>query len=558
AARFYPRLVLHMAICCLPAAWLAGRLAVPLVRGARPRRLGDFLHALRRLLVALIGLFVVGLVIDPWQAAPDPASALLRLAILGALLLPGGLFAFHVQRHNLLRLSLSNRFLRQTAMLLVVVAVVMLAGPVLGVDDPAIGRRFVAWGLIAALAWSLIARKVLDPLAEHSAMWRVFSGRAVSAPDLDRLMADLEQSELDAEARMASTAAALTDWLGTEASFLARDDTTDALWSGLENTRLEIVDRLHRTPATLVRALDRLDLHAVVTLRVGGDLRGVLGLAASATGGGHGAAELDAVHLVLRQLAGVLALQDLAERQVEAERQAGEQERLGLLGLVSASLAHEIKNPLSAIKALAQGLHAERAAEDPHGDDALDLAAIVEQIDRLDQTTREILGFARPRDGSRTELAGLLRSAVYVLRAEARKRAVEIVARDGGSVEVDGSPAAWQTIVFNLLKNAVDHTPADGAVEIDLSHDGHQTLLDVANPGRIEPAVRDRLFEPFITARDEGTGLGLSLVARRVAEVGATITVLDDPPRRSDGVERVIFRVTQAHADLSSDDPGRS
>ena len=107
------------------------------------------------------------------------------------------------------------------------------------------------------------------------------------------------------------------------------------------------------------------------------------------------------------------------------------------------TLAHEVKNPLASIKALAQTVQEELAESDGGVEQREDLAVIVGQIGRLEEVTREILGFARPTGDDRTDLTGLVRSATYILRSEARRRGIEIEAQGlDESGPVAGSPEA--------------------------------------------------------------------------------------------------------------------
>ena len=244
------------------------------------------------------------------------------------------------------------------------------------------------------------------------------------------------------------------------------------------------------------------------------------------------------MRLVVRQLQAALSQRRRVAERLASERRLAEHERLSLLGLISASLAHEIKNPLSAMKALAQTLREDLAADDPAGEGVADLDVIVEQIDRLDSTTREILGIARPQAADRCELSQVVRSALYVLEAEARKRGVHIhseIAEVGGRIA--GSAASWQTVIFNLVLNALEHTPAGETVNVKLEResgvDGEKLIFTTANPGEAL-ASAEHLWRPFVSTG--GTGLGLSLVQRRVQDIGARV--------ETDHAQgRVIFRV---------------
>lgn len=545
ARRAYPWVVLQASITLPIAAVLAWRLARRVVDG----RLAKFLRRLAGVAILMLGILAWGALVDPW--APDARGLArgVRTLLLAGLLLPGGLFAFFVQRYNLLRLSFSHRALRHFSVVLVLVALVMASGPMLG-EDLRVVRRFVAWGLGLALLLGFAWAPLVDRLTARSTALRRWLGKSVTPPELERLMEGIEDPAGGEPAVFQECAAAIGHWLGTEAFFVRspeEDPEMEPFWRFCAVPEAVRVDRLDPPDERLAALLGRRDLHAVFPLRVAGELEALLALSATATGGGYSSGELDGVRLALRQLAAVLALRRVASERLAAERRALDDERLRVLGLVAASLAHEVKNPLSSMKALIQAVREDLVAETAKtaktarlDDCVADLEVVLEQIDRLDQTTREILGMARPRRGATAELAPLLRSIVYVLRAEAKKRGVELQDEIADVGTAAGSEAAWQTVLFNLALNAVEHTPDGGAARLRLAREGDRVVFETRNPGAeitegaLDDTALERIFEPFVS--DGGTGLGLALVARRVEELGGTVSAR----RCEDGV---CFRV---------------
>lgn len=531
----FPRVVLHGAWSLVVAGVVLGRLRHHLV----DLRLRRFLALLAWVLLALFFFLVVGGLMDPWSDEATTGERVLRTLLLGGLLLPGGLFAFYVQRYNLLRLSLSHRTLRHFVSVVVLVSLVMAAGPTVGLGDATVFRRVVAWGLLLALFGGSVYSTVIDALLRRYPALRRPLGRALAPQEIDALMDIVQQSDLEEPEARERTAQAVGVWLACRAEFLpaAKEAPgTAPLWRYFEQQPGPWVHRLDPPSPGLAECLARQHLHAAFALRVGNDLEGVLGLGSSATGGGYADGELEAVRLVVRQLAATLAQRRLLTARLAEARRVEEQERLGMLGLISASLAHEIKNPLSSMKALAQALREDLAQSDPDGEGVEDLNLIVEQIDRLHRTAQEILGLARPRPGERADLAELIRSALYILAAEARKKAVTLEDAGIESVgPVSGSVAAWQTVVMNLMLNAIEQTPAGGAARVALRPlDDGRFRFETENPGEpLDETRRRRIFEPFVTdaAAEGGTGLGLALVARRLAELGGTVRV-DCPPGR--------------------------
>ena len=549
----YAWVVVHATVNLIIGAALSGLLAE---RMKAARAMARMLLGMQAVFIGLGIFFCATYWIDPWSVSrsqAEPHQLITRTAVLAALLLPGFLMAVFVRRDHVLRLSLSFRTLRHFLSVLVLVVLVMAVGPALGMADLGLYRRMVAWGLLLALFFGVLYRPVADALFARFQPLRRLMGRNLSPSDLEDLVDRLTSSELSEPELLDAAADELSTLLSVKASFLtpgagglgssetgtqdraSEDRGTKVFWQHFESSLAEgsrpnrrPVHRLDPGDGRLAAALALQELQAVFPVWVDGRLEVLLALSVvdgSPWGGGLDDGELEAVSLLLRQLSAVMSSRRRMANRLAQERRMAEHERLGLLGLVAASLAHEVKNPLSSIKILAQALREDLAEQDPDGDGVVDLDAIVEQIDRLDQTTREILGVARPNASARCDLASLVRSAVYVIGADAKRRGVLLEGEKIEEIgEVPGSPASWQTVIFNMVLNAVFHTPPGDKVEVRLewldSEDSVRSwLFEVTNPVEGETSVDvEKWFEPFVT--EGGTGLGLALVARRAEELG--------------------------------------
>ncbi len=231
---------------------------------------------------------------------------------------------------------------------------------------------------------------------------------------------------------------------------------------------------------------------------------------------------------VLQVLAGqvAIAVEDsrLVEENVRLERQVAQGERLAALGQMAATVAHEVKNPLSAIKSIAQVM---REDENVKREYERDLSLIVGETDRLSRSVTQLLSFARtsPSAVAPSNAAELVRAVVELFRAEALGRNIKIECRTQVEGELDGPAAsALRDALSNLLINAIQATPLGGHIRVE-AETKDESLLSVtvtdSGPG-IAPDLRERIWEPFFTTKQRGTGLGLAIVRKRMEEAGGS------------------------------------
>ncbi len=238
------------------------------------------------------------------------------------------------------------------------------------------------------------------------------------------------------------------------------------------------------------------------------------------------------LHSALPSLAGTASTDEDVEASVTAvlarlqqvERDALRAERLAWVGQMAAGVAHEIRNPLMAIKLLVQ------AAADPHRAFAFrsrDLAVIEREIGRLEGIVTGFLDFARPPtpDKKLVELAPLVDEAVGGLQARAALQGVTVVADlAAGPASVQADPAQLRQVLFNLLYNALDAQPGGGEVRVTASGDRSAVELRVEDRGAgLSADLGDRIFDPFVSSKPTGVGLGLSICRRIVESHGGTI-----------------------------------
>jgi signal transduction histidine kinase len=252
------------------------------------------------------------------------------------------------------------------------------------------------------------------------------------------------------------------------------------------------------------------------------------------------AEEVGAIVLLVEQLGIMLHNSWLQSERLHAQRRAMQNEKLSTLGLLASSIAHEIKNPLSSIKTIAAVL-----AEDlgPDHARAEDLRLILGEVDRLANTTSQLLSFVRPAsaNGQPYSVLTILESILSVMRHWARERGVQLeccLGENAGTVSNDtvaADEASLREVFFNLLQNAIEAAGRGGRVTISCrsvtpTEGASSVVVEVHDSGPgIAPEVQDRLFEPFVTTKASGTGLGLYLVGQRIRDIGGEVRCRSSP-----------------------------
>lgn len=234
---------------------------------------------------------------------------------------------------------------------------------------------------------------------------------------------------------------------------------------------------------------------------------------------------------VLEVLAGqvAIAVEDcrLVEENVTLERKLAERERLAALGQMAATVAHEIKNPLSAIKSIAQVMGEDESMSREY---ARDLSLIVGETDRLGQSVTQLLSFARTKAPAELpQLASqLVDSVVRLFQATADGRSVKLTTKFGNDLELSGEVVSSVRVALsNLLLNSLQATDKDGEVTITQNIEDDALVITVQDTGPgISEELRKRIWEPFFTTKQRGTGLGLAIVRKRMEEAGGTARLL--------------------------------
>lgn len=203
-------------------------------------------------------------------------------------------------------------------------------------------------------------------------------------------------------------------------------------------------------------------------------------------------------------------------------------DRHAALGQMSAAIVHEIRNPLGAIGGAAEAL--ESVVPRDH-EKAEFLTIIKREGARLNGLVTDFLQFARPRSPELllTPPREIIESVIKLTDKQAAQSGVWVevsVPDDLPAVMMDGEQV--KQVLLNLILNAIDAMPGGGQLTISANRRGDELEITVQDNGKgIDPAVRDKLFSPFVTTKARGTGLGLAIAHRLVSQHGGRITAVD-------------------------------
>jgi signal transduction histidine kinase len=312
--------------------------------------------------------------------------------------------------------------------------------------------------------------------------------------------------------------------------------------STLKELRWATPERLVRERLTSGRRalkdfLDKADL-GVVVIEEGPALTLVIGI-------GVGASRRPYTYPQVLQLMELAAIIQAAFERVHFSTKAQHAEQLATVGLLGASLAHEIRNPLVSIKTFIQLL------PDHYGDSRFRdkfFRLISDEVGRIDQLTEQLLDLASPRAyvAQEVELHPLLKSSMDLVAAKAAHRRVELITDFQAAPDraVTDASAAKQ-VVINLCFNAIQAVESvdlpEKWVKVSTRNVPKGIEMAVADSGPgIAPDIRSRLFQPFQTTKSTGFGLGLAICNDILTNLEASISVDPSEPGRG-ATFRVIF-----------------
>jgi signal transduction histidine kinase len=235
--------------------------------------------------------------------------------------------------------------------------------------------------------------------------------------------------------------------------------------------------------------------------------------------------ELILIEAACGQLAMAIDNLLLVQSKLILERTMQHREKLAAIGQLAATVAHEIRNPITGAKCLLQQVGDELNGN-AQGREYVQLA--LEDLERVEESVSQLLTFARKEEFQFAEqdVSDLIQATVQRFIAQTQDRTV--------AVHVQESPPVWAAVdeekirrtLLNLLVNARDAVNDNGAIEVGVTTAGAEVEIRVGDNGQgLSPEDQSRIFEPFFTTKEKGTGLGLAIAKKIIEGHGGRIAV---------------------------------
>lgn len=245
---------------------------------------------------------------------------------------------------------------------------------------------------------------------------------------------------------------------------------------------------------------------------------------------------------------------DVVERLQRSEMEVLRNEQLAAVGQLAAGIAHELRNPLMPMKMLVQ---AALERDDGKGLCGRQLEVVDQEIGRLELAIQSFLDFAKPIPPEKTtfDLVHSVEQTLELVAGKVEQQGVIVRERlPPGPILIDADAGQIRQVLLNLLLNALDALPNGGeiVVKVDAPDEGANDIdrwatIRIADSGAGVPdEILDRVFEPFVTTKETGTGLGLPICRRIVTEHGGEIVAVNRPEGGAEFIIRLPCRAVAA------------
>jgi len=308
--------------------------------------------------------------------------------------------------------------------------------------------------------------------------------------------------------------------------FLSPETLKEFLEKKLEQELPQAKVRLHLEDVS--RSPER---EGVYALRSGDKTLGYL--EASLANESDSPGQREGLRLLANEMAVLLERARFLETQLQLKRELAEKSHLEDLGRMAATIAHNVKNPLSSIKTLLQLLKEEENLTDGQRGE---IGMMTEEVDRLASTVSTLLGFSRldhiEEQSPARDLINpqqLLRSIATVFRGDLESNHVSFKSKvDPSKLRLRSDSDILNDILSNLISNALEASPRGGSITVLIRGNDDYVTIQVEDEGAgIPPKLRSKVLEPFFTTKTRGTGLGLAIVKRRVEQLGGRLSIED-------------------------------
>jgi len=204
-----------------------------------------------------------------------------------------------------------------------------------------------------------------------------------------------------------------------------------------------------------------------------------------------------------------------------ASKQLERSQRLASIGTLTAGVTHEIRNPLTVIRA-----ETERLTKQPRDKEYLKnyKELLLKHINRIEGIVQRMLGLAKGKSGYDTEID--LNKQLESILSLVKWDGVALIKELKPIPTVKGDPEELEQVFVNLIQNAMEAMPGGGEMKIKTYPEGGRSVIEISDNGNGIPSeIKERIFDPFFSTRHEGTGLGLSIVYRIVRQHGGDVKV---------------------------------